>query len=476
MRHVIVLNSLIALLALAAACGGGGGEKPARTQTAAPTAAPSATPVPAAETLAFIRDGDIWLIDADGTGERRITQVGGTDREVESFLWSPNGQEILWVAVPVEKDSLAASVYELATADGKVLWRREVEGLSGVYWSLDGQLVALFEGTAVRIEDRDGRVIWTGTGAGARYLDWSNDSRHFALVDGNDIVVVAKDGSSTRLDVGPPLDVGYMEGGCARDFVEPGEARVLGRPRFTPDDKRLIVPAGCSAWSSGSYGQPVNIYEASLDGLVNRPLVVSAPSDRSICGLGDDEPWLRFCLREGPLEFSPDGSHIAYLSRGHVSCGVVHDLVLFDSAGGNVRLLLPGEIKKAEEPLEEVLLFWAWDAAIIISGFAWSPAGDAIAAHFEVENTCRELSPEDGGPVPPVPPGGRGLYLLGLDDHSEKKLADEAARNLSWSPTGDLLAYDTESPEGPQIRVLSVNTSEVRNLGPGTSPEWRPQP
>ena len=40
-------------------------------------------PTPAPELLAFIRDGDIWLISADGSGERRLMSLG----DVQSFSW-----------------------------------------------------------------------------------------------------------------------------------------------------------------------------------------------------------------------------------------------------------------------------------------------------------------------------------------------------------------------------------------------------
>ncbi len=75
----IVRGALIALLLMLAACDGGGGSAqppPTLTLTALPaTLTPppptaTATPEPAVETLAFIRDGDIWLIDADGSNER----------------------------------------------------------------------------------------------------------------------------------------------------------------------------------------------------------------------------------------------------------------------------------------------------------------------------------------------------------------------------------------------------------------------
>ena len=116
---------------------------------AASTPTPKPTPQ-TRETLAFIRDEDVWLVGADGMELRRLTHFAGSGRKV-SFLWAPTGLEMVLAAGFVEKDSTAAPIFELATTEGKVLWRKEEEGLTGVHWSLDGKLVALFEENAVRI-------------------------------------------------------------------------------------------------------------------------------------------------------------------------------------------------------------------------------------------------------------------------------------------------------------------------------------
>jgi Tol biopolymer transport system component len=165
----------------------------------------------------------------------------------------------------------------------------------------------------------------------------------------------------------------------------------------------------------------------------------------------------------GNLEFSPDGSRIAYLALQRESCKIDDMLFVLEAGGDNLRRIFPKEMTVPPEA-EETAKYW-YGIATIIPSFAWSPASDAIAASFIKTDTCKEGSPANAQ-----------TYLFKLNDLSEKKIADEAAHNLTWSPRGDLLAYETESPGGPQIRLLNVNTGEVRNLGRGTNPSWKPRP
>jgi WD40 repeat protein len=106
----------------------------------------------------------------------------------------------------------------------------------------------------------------------------------------------------------------------------------------------------------------------------------------------------------------------------------------------------------------------------------WSPVGDAILTSFSAtECVLDEDRPQE------VPGEHRllaeGIYLLRIDGLADETVADEfSGGSLSWSPSGDLIAYSSTEAEEPQIRVFDLVTGEVTDLGPGHSPAWRPLP
>ncbi len=220
------LPLLIAPALLAIACGGGG-SSPMPSPTPAVVAQPSATPEPSAErtpsaepveTLAFLRDGDIWLINADGTGERQLTDLG----DVRSFSWVSSTE----VDAVTGEDHSRHLLVDLA---GNV---RELRFPPGGSWSQDGSLYAVSLDQQIVAYDREG-------------------------------------GEVARLDAGPDANE------CpppSSSYPPPIPPRLsFGSPEFLPDGEAVLVAVHCYL-QSGVYNFYGSIYRAALDGMATTQL------------------------------------------------------------------------------------------------------------------------------------------------------------------------------------------------------------
>src|SRR3990172_13340048 len=177
MRYAILL--LLSLLA-PLACEGDREEEQPTPSPAATSLSPTPTPAAAVDTLAFIRDGDLWLIAADGTGERRLNLSG-----VESFSW-------------VSSD--------------------ELDVVTGADQS--GHLLVDLGGNAEPLPFPSGG-------------SWSRDGALYVVPVDEQVVVFNRDGSeAARLDVEPPVETGEKarQGGAG------------GPPRPPPPSPPPLLP------------------------------------------------------------------------------------------------------------------------------------------------------------------------------------------------------------------------------------------
>jgi Tol biopolymer transport system component len=101
--------------------------------------------LPAGDQLAFVRDGDIHLVNSDGTGIVRLTS-GGTDC---SPSWSPDGARIAFVRGC--NSHLRRDIYVM-NADGSNIVRRTNGGLNlDPQWSPDGAKIVFSLGASLYV-------------------------------------------------------------------------------------------------------------------------------------------------------------------------------------------------------------------------------------------------------------------------------------------------------------------------------------
>ncbi|MBI1886730.1 MAG: PD40 domain-containing protein [Chloroflexi bacterium] len=426
--QLAMVAAVLTLALAASACRGAGG--PQATLTPSPAAAPrSPTPTAAAtstavasETLAFIRDGDVWLINADGSNERALGLQG-----VLSFLWvSRDELDVVARAEP--------PMHLLVDLDGNV---REL----------------LFPG------DFD---VSGGLSTAHARGSWSADGSLFAVPVNDRLVVYDRDGKQVRqLEVEPTPVLDDPRGSCDESGIKRENAvNVLGSPVFTPDGKSVLVAVFCGAYGTteGDLGFPRNtyarLYRVSLDAGAVEALLPLSTNLRS-----DSRPRL-----------SPDGSRVALADSSYDSiCSVSFDFSVANAHGSDV----PVSPLRDLEELYRQADFTDVGGGVLggVVGFDWSPQSNAIVTSVDAA-ICRGFQPQTAL---------TGLYLQKLDGSPGKRLLEGPTHSPAWSPSGRYVAFVSgrwfgEVSEPPLIRLLDFNTGEAVYLTKGSDPAWQPQP
>ena len=165
---------------------------------------------PDGQTIAFgSDDGDIYVMNADGSGQRRLTRGTAGDSVP---IWSPDGRTIAFTrALPARngKGGRRAPEIHVMNADGSGQRKlsRNAGYDYGAAWSPDGQKIAFVRGPGkpeihVMNADGSGQKRLTRKDAADFFPVWSPDGRRIAFLserDGNgEIYIMNADGSGQR--------------------------------------------------------------------------------------------------------------------------------------------------------------------------------------------------------------------------------------------------------------------------------------
>jgi Tol biopolymer transport system component len=137
---------------------------PHAARSAAPSASPQASPTPKPNPyIAYLREGDLWVIQSDGTNQRLVT-AAPEGEAIEDFVWDADGERLYFstggrlTEVILENGALA-SAGELSVAQGAAIDNLEMgrDGKTLIVRTLDGAASSrLF---AVTIGERDAREL-----------------------------------------------------------------------------------------------------------------------------------------------------------------------------------------------------------------------------------------------------------------------------------------------------------------------------
>jgi Tol biopolymer transport system component len=372
-----------------------------------------ATASPDGRLVGFVRDRDLWTVDAAGRGARRIATLDGKLAFGESLLWSRDGRHVAVTLVDPSSLLYHTDLVDIATGDDARL-----DSIAAAF-SPDGASVAYVADppAGLVIADARGaneRVVAPGWEP-ERGIAWSADGRWIAFV------AHSKDGRAQVV------------------FVHPDGSGVheLGAG--------AVFPSALS-WSS----------DGRLAWLASPRLEVATPEGgvrtlARIQGIGWPEP--------APA-WSSDGRLLAVRARGSA-------VALVPAAGGHVRVVhLPGAATalaggpswlgnrlvvtghKARSDAELALLRADGTRlrALTSNGFAdrdpaWAPDGRTIA--FVRFGTKRQ-----------------GIYTIGVASHTIRRLTHGPDRAPAFSPDGSSIAF----VRSKSIQLLDLRTRHLRQL------------
>jgi len=157
--------------------------------------------------LAFLLDGEIWRVNADGSGVKQLTSVAPYD--VIAFAWAPNGRALALLVGVQPGPGGRHEPFELRTIEAngghaRVLARRRPPaGLRDLAWSPSSRLIAF-----VSLGRRSDIFEISSRGGAARRVthtkgtevepDWGKSGR-IAFSNGTNIYTIAASGRDLRV-------------------------------------------------------------------------------------------------------------------------------------------------------------------------------------------------------------------------------------------------------------------------------------
>ena len=195
---------------------------------------------PDGDRIVLSRDGQVYVMNADGSDQQQLTSDGGGDP-----VWSPDGGRVVFVRF-VDGDS---EVFVVG-ADGSDQQQLTSEGGADPVWSPDGGRVAFTSGSGIFVIDADGSDLRQLTERGGWDPVWSPDGTRVAFTRyiSADITVMDRDGTDQRVVAHNGLGPSWSPDGTRVAFSGDGNVHTVDAHGI---DRRQVTRNGGwnPAWS-----------------------------------------------------------------------------------------------------------------------------------------------------------------------------------------------------------------------------------
>ena len=272
---------------------------------------------PTSQRLVYVRNGDIYAMNTNGTELVQLTATGTNSEPT----WSPDGRRIAFVRGTTAGSDYPSDVHIMdANGDNVRLFAPYAQSPA---WSPDGKKLAYSALASGEFKifiapvDAAGPVIQVGFDRGYNaWPTWSPDGSKLAFVSdygafdfAYDVYVMNADGSNiTQVTNGFFGNVGTWP-----------SYTMFAQPVWSPDGRHIAL-VSCPAWQYYNCNTSA-IAIMSPDGLEIRELVTAGGFARP--------------------SWSPDGQYLAY-THGCANGTCSPSVYFIPVAGGNERLLIPG--------------------------------------------------------------------------------------------------------------------------------------
>ena len=254
--------------------------------------------------VAFSRDGDVYVVEPDGTGTTQLTDGSAYD----SALWSPDGSMLAVIRCCPKKDPglFAIRVMNANGPDKRTITGEIRHSIQHADWSPDGTRIAF---TDMNFDDPDARAPYPSAIVVVS-VDGSGQTRLTGYPAGNGEPTWSPDGTMlayTRGD-GHDTEVFVMRAdGSGKTQLTDNDVTDLD-PEWSPDGTEILYTTSIPAAGGGDAGVAINVM--GTDGTFRRALTDGSRHD-------------------GAARWSPDGSAVLFVGtvfgrQGDVGLWVVN--------------------------------------------------------------------------------------------------------------------------------------------------------